>query len=107
MTTADIEHAAMHGDELPGDLSSPDQLLYLSFRELYRGFRAGTITKEQAGKEKQKLLAEHELARFYYDSYLDTVKMRNRIGSQLTELERCGCPACTRAIKLFDGREKK
>lgn len=104
--TEKIERAAMHGDELPDDLSSPDQLLYLQFRELYRQFREGIVTKEQAKTEKGKLLASHELARFYYDSYIETAKMRNRVGAQLTELEKCRCPACIKAIRLFDGRDK-
>jgi hypothetical protein len=97
----------MAGNELPDDLSSPDQLLYLSFRELYKQFRSGTITKEQAKVEKGKLLSAHELAAFYYSSYLETVQMRNRIGSQLVELEKCGCPACVKAVRLFDGRDKE
>lgn len=106
MNVKEIERAAIKGDIMPDDLSSPDQLLYLSFRQLYVQFRNGTITKEQGSAEKNKLLAAHGLATFYYNCYIDTAKMRERISSQLTEVERCGCEHCKKTIRLFDGRDK-
>ena len=102
--TATLERAAANGEEMDGELCLPDMWLFLAFRDLYRQFRSGAVGKEQASKEKKELLARHELARFYYDSYADTVKMRNRISSRLVELERCGCEHCRELIRLFDGR---
>lgn len=102
--TAALERAAANGGNLDGELCLPDMWLFLAFRELYRQFRAGALGKEQAAKEKRELLAKHELARFYYDSYAATVELRGRIASRLVELERCGCGHCRELIRLFDGR---
>ena len=99
-----IERMAMRGEPLPDDLSSPDQLLYLSFRSLYREYQHRFISRDQASLEKQKILAQHELSKFYFDSYVETAKMRNRLSSQLVELERCGCEHCKKAVLIFDGR---
>lgn len=99
-----IERAAMNGEDMNEELCLPDMWLFLAFRELYRQFRSQAIGKEQARNEKRELIAKHELARFYYDSYIDTVNMRNRVSSKLVELERCGCEHCKELIRIFDGR---
>lgn len=104
--TSAIERAAALGSDLDGELCLPDMWLFLALRELYRQYRAGAVTREQARTEKKDLLSKHELARFFYDSYLGTVEMRKRISSRLVELERCGCEHCRELIRLFDGRDK-
>ena len=101
-----IEKAAAAGADIDSELCNPDMWLYLALRELYRQHRVGLIDRDQAKKKKAALLARHELERFYHDSYLDVVKMRNRIESQLVELEKCGCEHCKRLIRIFDGRDR-
>lgn len=101
-----IEKAAAKGEELGEDLSQPDQLLFLSLRMLYAQWRAKLIDSEKAKSEKRRLLAEHELARFYYDSYVSVVELRHRIDAELIEIEKNGCDKCKRVVRLFDGREK-
>ena len=49
---------------------------------------------------------KHEISRFYYDCYVETAKLRNRIASELVELEKCGCEHCRRLIRIFDGRSR-
>ena len=78
-----IEKAAAAGADIDSELCNPDMWLYLALRELYRQHRVGLIDRDQAKKKKAALLARHELERFYHDSYLDVVKKRNRIESQL------------------------
>lgn len=105
--TSAIERAAAKGEELGDDLSLPDQLLFLSLRSLYAQWRSKIIDQEKAKSEKRRLLAEHELARFYYESYKATVELRNRVSSELVEIEKNGCDQCKRIVRLFDGREKQ
>lgn len=106
LDTAAIERAAKNGEELDEELCLPDMWLFLAFRELYRQYRAAEIGREQAREEKRELLEKHELARFYYDSYVGTAAMRNRISSKLVDLEKCGCTHCKELIRIFDGRER-
>ena len=101
-----IERAAASGADMNEELCIPDMWLFLALRELYKQFRGGIVSKEQARQEKSELLSKHELARFFYDSYKETVDMRNRISSKLVELEKCGCEHCKELIRIFDGRQK-
>lgn len=103
--TSKIEKAAATGSDMDGELCNPDMWLFLSLRELYSQYRAGLIDRDRAKKEKATLLARYELERFYYDSYLEVVKMRNRVDSQLVELEKCGCEQCKKLIRIFDGMD--
>lgn len=54
----------MNGDDLPMDLGYADQVMYLSLRLLYATYRKGTITREQAVKEKKQLLDEYRMYSF-------------------------------------------
>lgn len=58
------ERAAMNGDELPGGLEYPDQVLYLCLRSLYNQVRRGIVTRETAILEKKKLLDEYRVYKF-------------------------------------------
>lgn len=46
--TSAIERAAALGSDLDGELCLPDMWLFLALRELYRQYRAGAVTREQA-----------------------------------------------------------
>lgn len=58
------EKAAMNGDELPDDLGYADQVMYLSLRMLYATYRKGIIDREQAVREKKKLVDEYRMYKF-------------------------------------------
>ena len=105
MTVDEIETAARHGSDLPGSLTQPEQLLFLSFRYLYAQYRIGSITRDQASIEKKRLLHEFEMANFRYEMFMETAKMRNRLSAYLTEIEKGGCDKCRLAVKIFDGRK--
>ncbi len=46
------ESAAIHGDPMPAGLSLADQMAYTSLRQIYHSYRAKTISREQAAREK-------------------------------------------------------
>ena len=61
MTVDEICSAANRNDELPKYISLHDQLLFLAVRHVYNDYRDGRIEKEQAVREKNHLLYQHDL----------------------------------------------
>jgi len=102
----EIERAAARGDELLDGLSQPRQLLFLSLRSLYREYKTGALTKDQAHLEKLRILKVYENAEINWNIYQETAQMRNRLSRYFVEIEKGGCDKCRLAIKIFDGRSK-
>ena len=61
MTVDEICSAANRNDELPKDIPLHDQLLFLAVRHVYNDYRDGRIEREQAVREKNHLLYQHDL----------------------------------------------
>lgn len=55
----ELEDLAYKGREMPQELSTADQLLFLKFRLLYQYARAGSITPAQGKREKQAILLSY------------------------------------------------
>lgn len=58
------EKQAMRGGEMPKGLEYPDQVLYQALALLYARYRMKDISREQAAKEKLKLLEEYRVYQF-------------------------------------------
>lgn len=58
------EKQAMNGEELPDNLGYADQVMYLSLRLLYATYRKGIIDREQAVREKKRLLDEYRIYKY-------------------------------------------
>ncbi len=54
------ERIAMAGGEMPDNLSSADQQMFLELRLLYDTYKKSIIDRETARKEKVKLLHNHQ-----------------------------------------------
>jgi hypothetical protein len=54
------ERIAMAGGEMPDDLTSADQQMFLELRLLYDAHKKGIVDREMAKKEKIKLLHNHQ-----------------------------------------------
>lgn len=61
------EYMAQRGDEMPDGLHYPDQLLYQALALLYARYRLKNISREQASKEKKKLLDDYRCYKFQWD----------------------------------------
>ena len=61
MKELEYERIAMSGGEMPDNLDSSDQLMFLKLRLLYDSYRKGVLSREQATKEKAKIVREYEL----------------------------------------------
>ena len=60
MTFETIAHCAA-GDMMPPEqMTLPEKLLWYQLRDLYRDFRAGTVTREQGEKRKQEATREYD-----------------------------------------------
>lgn len=69
------EKQAMNGDPLPQGLEYPDQILYLGLRLLYKQYRIGLVSREQATEEKRQLLQEYEKMIYRHKMYLYRVEL--------------------------------
>lgn len=52
----ELERMAMNGNPLPKGLSASEQLAYLELRVLYREYKSGCVSKDQAAAEKAEVL---------------------------------------------------
>lgn len=109
MTADEIEQMAKaavdQGEDKPPKLYGLDRMLYVGLAYLYRAYIRRAALPGQVAQDKRMLLDGYAVAAQSRDIYLEEAKRRNRIGSQLVELEKCGCEHCKRLIRLFDGRE--
>lgn len=51
---------------MPPGLSFPDQCMFQALAGLYARYRAKTITRDQASREKKQLLREYENAVYFW-----------------------------------------
>lgn len=60
MTAEELERRAASGLGLPGNLTAPEELLFLGLRHIYHDWRSGLLTKTEAKAEKDKVLAQYK-----------------------------------------------
>ena len=77
MTTLPFEHAAMRNEELPSRLSLAETRAFYLLRDLYRLYYSGGIDREQASREKAKIVQAHEKE-----------KATDKINSQISQLRK-------------------
>jgi hypothetical protein len=61
------ERQAMMGNEVPDGLSLPEKTLYVLVRGLYAQYKAGTIDRDTAVREKRAAFREYEKAKFHFE----------------------------------------
>ena len=66
-----FEREAERGDPMPDNLSLPDQLAYQFLANLYDRVRRGTITREQAIKEKGQMTYQRNIQESTLKTYRD------------------------------------
>jgi hypothetical protein len=59
MTPEELETIAAQGNEMPDGLDVPEQLLFLTMRELYSNFKNGVVNRERAKREKQRIMVAY------------------------------------------------
>lgn len=92
MRTKEIELSAAKSIPPPKYLTMPEMCFYITLRSLYWYYRKGEISKDDASKEKQKIIGkctEFELAyqqwRSVYKSYQDNIC---KAGTLMNDIEK-------------------
>lgn len=98
--------AATPEAEMPDGLSTGEQLLFLTLRELYNNFRSGAVNRERGKREKQKILDAYRQVKLQEDLWEDTQKLRKRVQNEIGSLHLCDCPTCRKVGRVFDGLER-
>ena len=79
------ERAAMRNDPMPNGLDGADRLCYMQFAYLYKLYRTGVWTKEQAKAEKQRCLREYAINKANAELYAETARMRGACSTALSK----------------------
>ena len=66
------EQAAINNENMPDNLSPPEQVLFVGLRYLYRAKKEGHIDRETAVREKKMMLGQYEVHKFW-DELFDQV----------------------------------
>ena len=61
MELYELEQRAARLEELPELLNLPQTELFLGLRFLYREYRRGTVPREQAAREKKRLMNQYKI----------------------------------------------
>ena len=101
-----IERTAANGGELPDNLELPEQLLFLTLRELYSNYKAGAVERERAKREKQRILSAYKALKISYEITNEHEKIRKRLEQNMVELHNCDCPHCRKLYLNTDGTPK-
>lgn len=102
-----IERLAQSGAEMPTGLAQPDQLLYLSLRNLYHSYKTGIVDKQQATKEKRQIITQYEIAKLKYEAHEDSLNAIYEMSPFASDAQKSGCPYCKSLLGVFDGRIHK
>lgn len=71
----DLNVHAAKGEPMPDELRQPEQLYYLSLRQIYRDYRNGILDMEQAKAEKFKAVDAYMDNMFNYQLYEHQAKL--------------------------------
>lgn len=106
------ELCALAGNSRPLPRSAPslERITYHGLTWLYRAYRRGAFSKDEAAEEKETLRREYEDARRKDNDALKSHKYIDQIrvafGGQFKAVKESGCPICRRLIEILDGRDK-
>ena len=103
MTPEQLERLAASGEELPEGLELPEQLYYLTLRELYSNYHNGIVNKDRAKREKSRINVAYRNLTAEYEITRQHKAINNRLSKHIGELYQCGCPNCRKLINIFTG----
>lgn len=107
MTTEELERLAATDAEMPEELAMPEQLLFLTLRELYSNFRSGAVNRDRAKREKSRIYVAYYNLKNDYKAVKEHLDIRKRLTHTIGELYQCGCPNCKRLLNIFVGVDRQ
>ena len=102
MNAEQIIAAASQGRPVPVGATTIDRALYFGLFVLYRGYRMGMFTRDEAAKEKTTLLKQYTRDKILERAMMHDAKLRVSLGEYLKQVDFNLCPLA----RIFDGREE-
>ena len=94
---------AAKGQPLPENLTSPEQLYFLSLRALYTDYRNKSITVEQAKKERKQLSKAFIENMYNFQMYKHQTEVHLIYARNFQDIKKNGCEVCNRLYKVLCG----
>ena len=107
MTTEQLERLAAANGDVPDDLELPEQLLFITLRELYSNYQNGVVNKERAKREKSRILVAYRKLLADYKITEQNKEITKRLSHHIGDLYKCGCPNCRKLINIFTGVDRQ
>lgn len=107
MTPEELERLAATDGDVPDNLELPEQLLFLTLRELYSNYRNGVVNKERAKREKSRILVAYQKLMSDYKITRQNKEITKRLSHHIGDLYKCGCPNCRKLINIFTGVDRQ
>jgi predicted transcriptional regulator len=105
--TEQLERLAASEEEMPDGLAMPEQLLFLTLRELYKNFRSGAVNRERGKREKSRILVAYRGLASEYAIVEQHLQIRKRLTKNIGDIYKCGCQNCKKLINIFNGIDRK
>lgn len=108
MTFDELCTIAGNGRHLPRSALPLERIAYRGLAWLYRSYRRGAFSKDEAAKEKEALKRAYEDAQrkdkdgLKLHQYIDHTRVA--FGGQFKAVKESGCPVCRRLIEILDGK---
>ena len=108
MTFDELCTLAGNGRPLPRSVLPLERVAYRGLTWLYRAYRRGAFSKDEAAEEKEALRREYEETRrkekddLKLYKYIDQIRVA--FGGQFKAVKESGCPVCRRLVEILDGR---
>lgn len=105
--TEQLERLAASDEEMPDGLAMPEQLLFLTLRELYGNFRSGAVNRERGKREKSRILVAYRGLASQHAIVEQHLQIRKRLTKNIGDIYKCGCQNCMKLINIFNGVDRK
>lgn len=100
--TEQIITAASRNAPPPPGATTIDRALYFGLLMLYRGYRMGVFTREEAANEKNALLKQYRKDKAVERAMQHSAKIAKALGRYYKQVDFDLCPLA----RIFDGRDK-
>jgi hypothetical protein len=107
VSTEQLERLAASDEEMPDGLALPEQLLFLTLRELYKNFRSVAVNRERGKREKSRILVAYRGLASEYAIVEQHLQIRKRLTKNIGDIYKCGCQNCKKLINIFNGIDRK
>lgn len=103
MSPEELEKLAAKGSEMPDGLTAPEQLLFLSLRQLYAIYRSGRLPKDIAKAEKTKIYQEYAQNVLNHKCWVSSLERQRKLSYMIQDIRKCDCETCKKVLRIVEG----